>query len=81
MNSLHSNANNTNSNFFTSPTLSSESNRRNLVNETSFNRMKYQLAKKLKAYCSWKMLAFLFLFLAANLLTFTVYLAGLYYFF
>ena len=72
---LHSNTNNTNSNFFVSPALSSTSNRR-LANGSFLERMKYRLNKKLKLYCSWKCLAMLFLFITLNLFTFTIYLAG-----
>ncbi len=72
---LHSNTNNTNSNFFASPALSTTSNRR-LANGSFLERVKYRLSKKLKLYCSWKCLAMLFLFITLNLFTFTIYLAG-----
>ena len=73
---IHSN---TNSNFFTSPALSAQSNRR-LANSSFFERFKYRLNKKLRAYCSWKCLAMLFLFITLNLFMFIIYLAGLYIF-
>lgn len=71
---LHSNTNNTNSNFFVSPTLSASSNRR-LANGSFLERLKYRVSKKFKIYCSWKCLAMLFLFITLNLFTFTIYLA------
>lgn len=71
---LHSNTNNTNSNFFVSPALSASSNRR-LANGSFLERLKYRLSKKIKLYCSWKCLAMLFLFITLNLFTFTIYLA------
>ena len=71
---IHSNTNNTNSNFFVSPTLSTESNRRH--GNSLLNRIKYRLGQKLSNHCSWKALAILFLFIIINLFLFTVYLAG-----
>ena len=71
---LHSNTNNTNSNYFVSPALSATSNRR-LSNGSFLERFKYRVSKKLKQYCSWKCLAMLFLFITLNLFTFTIYLA------
>lgn len=70
---LHSN---TNSNFFASPALSSATSNRRLANSSFFERFKYRLSKKLKAYCSWKCLAMLFLFITLNLFMFTIYLSG-----
>ena len=76
---LHSSANNnssnTNSNLFSSPTLSSESNRRHLVGNSKLARLKYQLDRKLVGYCSWKTLALFLLFIGVSLLSLTVYLA------
>lgn len=73
---LHSNTHNTNSNLFSSPTLSNESNRRHLGSGSSkLNRIKYQLNKKMQGYCSWKVLAFMFLVMCISLFALTLYLS------
>ncbi len=78
---LESNSNNTNSNLFSSPSMSTESTcnkkkNRRLANDSKINRMRKQISGKLKLYCSWKFMALLFLFIILNLFSFTVYLTG-----
>ena len=77
---MHSNTNNTNSNFFVSPALSASSNRR--LNGSLLERIKYRLSKKMSAYCSWKCVAMLFLCISViAFISFTVLLASNYNFF
>ena len=71
---LHSNTNNTSSNFFASPALSTASNRRH-ASESLINRLKFRIGKHFNNYFSWKYLAILFLFIALNLIFYTVYLS------
>ena len=74
---MHSNTNNTNSNFFVSPALSASSNRR--LNGSLLERIKYRLSKKMSAYCSWKCVAMLFLCISViAFISFTVLLASNY---
>lgn len=80
-NTLHSNTNNTNntnSNFFVSPALSAESNRRLSANGSILERLKYRLTQKLTNYCTWKCLAILFLILTLSFFSFSIYLSGLF---
>ncbi len=74
-------SNNTNSNLFSSPSMSTESTTNNnknrrLIEDSNLNRMRHQITRKLQGYCSWKFMALLFLFIILNLFTFTVYLTG-----
>lgn len=76
-NTIPSNSNHTNSNFFISPTLSVKSNRR-LSHDNSFiQRIKFRLTKKLKNNCSWKFVAIFFLIISIlSLIIFTMTYSG-----
>jgi len=84
---IESNSNNTNSNLFSSPSMSTESTdnnntkNRRLMNDSNFNRIRYRITSKLHGYCSWKFMALLLLFIILNLFSLTVYLTGEYFVF
>jgi hypothetical protein len=72
--------NNTNSNFLVSSSSSSSTsttnNRRHDMNKSILKRTRFHLFKNIQIYCSWKWIAFLFLFITLTLFSLTIYLSG-----